>query len=326
MEQSSYWDQYWQEFLKHKKLENYVGEMNEADELMGNKVCIKDICHMIYEDYQGTWEVHLEEVRAEFLKMLEEFHHVHLQTSRVKKIDSLLEKVIKKRYKAFQNSGSAYAKIDGRNYRDIVTDLIGMRIILNYRGNWRDIHREILGKFIYDRSLFTSEEMILPHPESGENMIVEIPKVYYAQGDDTEAFLKQGFTLDLHDKGYRSIHYTVSFHGIYVELQVRTIYDEAWSDCDHNYVYKQDKNRSHSALLELSQILCRLTNISNDMGEAMKEIFESQSYKEFYADNGERGWETDEAQIKKVAITVEKLYDVSRELDNFKSRLHTNRR
>ena len=33
--------------------------------------------------------------------------------------------------------------------------------------------------------------------------------------------------------------------------QVRTIYDEAWSDCDHNYVYKQDENKSHTALEQM---------------------------------------------------------------------------
>lgn len=53
--------------------------------------------------------------------------------------------------------------------------------------------------------------------------------------------------------GYRSIHYTVSYQGVYIEIQVRTIYDEAWSDCDHNYVYKQDENKSHTALEQTDQ-------------------------------------------------------------------------
>lgn len=317
MEQNSYWSQYWQEFLEHKKLENFVSEMNEVDELLGNTVRIEDICFKIYEDYQGKWKDHLEQVRADFLKMLEGFQYVHLQTSRVKKIDSLLEKVILKRYNSLQNSASAYAKINGENYKDIVTDLIGMRIILNYRGNWKDIHEEILNQFIYEKELFESEEMILPHPNGGENVIAQIPKVYYAQGDDTKEFSEYGFCTELHSKGYRSIHYIVSYQGVYVELQVRTIYDEAWSDCDHNYVYKQDHNHSHTALLEMSRMLCRLTNISNDMGETMKEIFEKQSY----TDIGDNRWEADEDQIKKVDITLKKLYYVIEELKTFQSNI-----
>lgn len=318
MEQNSNWSQYWQEFLEQRKLENFVREMNEVDELLGNPVRIEDICHKIYEDYQGTWKKHLEQVRVELLRMLEEFQHVHLQTSRVKRIDSLLEKVIVKRYNSLQNAASAYAKINGENYKDIVTDLIGMRIILNYRGNWKDIHGEILNKFKYERALFDSEEMILSHPKDGQNVIAQIPKVYYAQGDDTKEFSEYGFCIEIHPMGYRSIHYIVSYQGIYVELQVRTIYDEAWSDCDHNYVYKQDHNHSHTALLELSRILCQLTNISNDMGENMKEIFEKQSY----TDVGDKRWETDEDQIKKVDITLKKLYDVINEIDKFKSQIN----
>lgn len=322
MEQNICWNQYWEEFLERKKLKNFVNAMNEADQSLESGVRIEDICRKIYEDYQGSWKNHLEIVRADFLKMLEEFQYVHLQTSRVKKIDSLLEKVIMKRYQAFQSDHSAYAKINGENYRDIITDLIGMRIILNYRGNWRDIHREILNKFEYDRSLFENEDMVLPHPTSGKNVIAQIPKAYYAQGDDTQMFSEQDFSINLHSKGYRSIHYTLSYHEVYVELQVRTIYDEAWSDCDHSYVYKQDVNHSHSALLELSRVLCRLTNISNDMGETMKEIFDKQSY----TDIGNNIWETDEYNIKKVDIALEKLYDVSKELEKFRSHIQINRR
>ena len=196
-----------------------------------------------------------------------------------------------------------------------------MRVILNYRGNWEDIHTEILSKFTYDKELFESEEMLLPRPNGGENAIAQIPKVYYAQGDDTKEFSKHGLSMELHRMGYRSIHYIVSYQGVYVELQIRTIYDEAWSDCDHNYVYKQDHNHSHTALLEMSRMLCRLTNISNDMGETMREIFEKQSY----TDIGNNGWEADEDQIKKVDITLEKLYDVIKELKTFRSNIQIKR-
>lgn len=71
MEQNNYWRQYWQEFLDLRKLKNFVSEMNEVDELLGNAVRIEDICRKIYEDYQGNWKDHLERVRADFLRMLE---------------------------------------------------------------------------------------------------------------------------------------------------------------------------------------------------------------------------------------------------------------
>jgi ppGpp synthetase/RelA/SpoT-type nucleotidyltranferase len=75
---------------------------------------------------------------------------------------------------------------------------------------------------------------------------------------------------------YRGIHYIISFDRTYIELQVRTIYDEAWSDCDHNYVYKKDDNKSHIALKQMSGVLSQLTNLSNDIGELMKDIYDEE--------------------------------------------------
>lgn len=320
MSQDTCWESYWKEFIRDKKLENFVTEMNQVDDQLHNEFHIEEICHKIYEDYQNSWKNHLEDVRVNFLKELEKFKHVHLQTSRVKQIDSLLEKVVTKRYKSLRSSHSLYAKINGDNYKDIITDLVGMRIILNYRGNWKDIHQEILNRFSYRESLFQDEDTILPHTASGDNILAQIPHVNYAHGDDIEEFQKYGLITKLKSIGYRSIHYIISYQKTYIELQVRTIYDEAWSDCDHNYVYKKDMNKSHSALLQLSHILCCLTNISNDMGENMKEIFETQSFE----DIGNNAWLADERNIKKIDLELKRLYDVYEELRTFRSQIQIN--
>ena len=317
MTQDNGWDNYWKEFIQEKKLDNFIKEMNQVDEQLKNQFRIEEICHKIYEDYQTSWKEHLEDVRTDFLKMLDRFKHIHLQTSRIKTVDSLLEKVITKRYNSLRNSESLYARIDGENYKDIVTDLMGIRIILNYRGNWKDIHKEVLDLFSYDRTLLRDEEAILPRSEYRDKVLVQIPKAYYAQGDKIEEYQRNGLIAKLHPMGYRSIHYTISYQGVYVELQVRTIYDEAWSDCDHNYVYKQDKNRSHSALVQLSRILCRLTNISNDMGENMKEIFE----KQLYIDIGRDRWAADEDSMKRIDDEIKRLYEIIQDLETFKSHI-----
>lgn len=187
----------------------------------------------------------------EFQRIIEGFQGVHLHSSRIKSIDSLLVKVITKRYENLRNPQSPYYKIDGSNYKDIITDLIGMRLIVNYRGKWEVIHHEIVEAFPYaeDLKLYETGKLV-PHSVSAHPLLAEIPKVYNAQGDQVDAFKKKGLETKLRTKGYRSIHYTVSFLNIYIEIQVRTIYDEAWSDCDHNYVYKQDENKSHSAVKE----------------------------------------------------------------------------
>ena len=65
----------------------------------------------------------------------------------------------------------------------------------------------------------------------------------------------------------------ISYNGRYAELQIRTIYDEAWSDCDHNYVYKHDAKPNNAALRTLSDILCQVTNVANDIGDNMHDVF-----------------------------------------------------
>lgn len=54
---------------------------------------------------------------------------------------------------------------------------------------------------------------------------------------------------------------------------MRTIYDEAWSDCDHNYVYKNEANPNNLALSKLTKVLSKLTNCSSDISELMRMIF-----------------------------------------------------
>lgn len=310
------WEEYWRCLLEKKKLRMRIDEMNQADEAQNRSFRIEDICHRIYDDYQNRWKQSLEDAKVEFQRIIEGFQGVHLHSSRIKSIDSLLVKVITKRYENLRNPQSPYYKIDGSNYKDIITDLIGMRLIVNYRGKWEVIHHEIVEAFPYaeDLKLYETGKLI-PHSVSARPLLAEIPKVYYAQGDQVDAFKKKGLETKLHTKGYRSIHYTVSFLNIYIEIQVRTIYDEAWSDCDHNYVYKQDENKSHSALESLSQILCDLTNISNDMGENMREIFESESIENLH--NGH--WRASEELIQSFDKSMGRIKDAYEELKIFRT-------
>ena len=115
----------------------------------------------------------------------------------------------------------------------------------------------------------------IPHSLSDKPILAEIPIAYYAYQDDISMYEAVGINTKLHENGYRSVHYIISYKNTYVEIQTRTIYDEAWSDCNHRYVYKHEEHMSYSALRELSNILCMLTNVSSDLGEEMRNIFES---------------------------------------------------
>lgn len=310
------WERFWSDLVEEKKLKGKILEMNQADVALGNTMMIEEICHQIFEDYQ-EWYQNLEKVKKEFLRIIDELQGVHLQCSRIKELDSLLVKVVTKRYKNLRNKQSDYAIICGSNYKEIITDLIGMRLIINYRGKWSDIHNELITHFPYADIVQYEKDKLLPHPADRGTLLVEIPKVYYASGDNVEEYRKCGLDVRLHEKGYRSIHYTVSFWGVYIEIQVRTIYDEAWSDCDHNYVYKQDENKSHTALEKISSILCKLTNLSNDVGDNMKEIFDTQSF----VDLGNNRWRTSVENMQVFDDALLRMQEVHALMQDFRDKL-----
>lgn len=309
------WEDFWAKFIDEHKLRHKIEEMNQVDSQKGHIIYTEEICRCIYEDYNSLEEEYKKQ-KNDIWEIIQKFKGVHLHTSRIKSAESLIDKVIRKRYDWLADDDSKYANINVDNYKDIITDLVGLRLIINYRGHWRDMHDEILSEFPYASGKTYESDKLLPHI-SGCNIQAEPPKVYYAEGDDIKQYLDCGLLPKKHKMNYRSIHYTLSFQGMYIELQIRTIYDEAWSDCDHSYVYKRDDNRSHSALEQMSGILAKLTNISNDIGEHMKEIYDSESI----VDDHKNGWITSSDIIGQIDHIMQRMEKVEADLKDFKNKL-----
>lgn len=311
------WEEFWNTLLDERKLRLKVAEMDQVDDAKGHIIKTEEICHHIYDDY-SLWKSKCEDIKKDIWDIIEKFKGVHLHTSRIKSVDSLIEKVIRKRYVWLGDDDSKYANISAENYKDIITDLVGLRLIINYRGHWLDIHNEILSEFPLDLSRTYEEDELLAHI-SGRNIQAELPKVYYAEGDDIRQYKENGLKTKKHSMNYRSIHYTLSYQGTYIEIQVRTIYDEAWSDCDHNYVYKKDDNRSHTALEQVSSILSKLTNLASDIGEQMKCIYDSQSVVDYGS-----GWKASEQIIDDMNKVVQRMEKIEEDIITFKDKLTVN--
>lgn len=274
------WDPYWDELIHLNKLEEKIRDLDEVDKLEGRNITTKEICRHIFEDYKN-WQTKCKKIRDDLLLEIGELSGIHLHTSRIKTMDSLIVKVITKRHEWLGNNGSKYANLCVDNYKEIITDIVGVRLILSYRGDWLDIHNQIIKRFPY-----------LPNTDYKQldglisldynRVLSECPKVYHAQNDDIEQYRGQGLITKQHPMNYRSIHYTINYNKSYVELQLRTIFDEAWSDCDHRYVYKEEANKNHEVLLKLSGILSDLTNISSDIGDEIRLIYYDNTIKEGY--------------------------------------------
>lgn len=264
------WDEYWEYFLNKYKLCGPVEQMNLVDT---EKNKTEKICKEIYNNYSSYSRI-WEDARVSIIAKIEKIDSVHLHTSRIKSIDSLLQKIITKRHEKLLNKKDPYSSIDADNYQSIITDLAGVRLIMSYRGDWKELHKELVSLFPYTTNEEYNRYETVPHKE-GYSFLAQIPIVYHAKDDDLSIFSSERVMTKFKESGYRSIHYIISHKNVYTELQTRTIYDEAWSDCDHRYVYKHEENPSYSALKEMSAILCDYTNNTNDFGEEMRRIFDS---------------------------------------------------
>lgn len=309
------WQDWWSNFLQERKLLGTIQDLDEADRLNGHEALTETICFTVYQHYDEI-KKDLENIKNDLVNMLGGLAQVHLQSGRVKEKDSLIEKVIRKRYEYIGSKTSAYAHLRGDNYAEIITDLVGIKLIINYRGKWLDIHREIIERFpLKDRKEYEAVDH-LTHVQ-GENFLAEIPKAYYAKGDPIEQYRLEGLEFKEHRQGYRSIHYVISYQMHYIELQVRTIYDEAWSDCDHNYVYKHGAKPNNRALQMLSAILCQLTNVANDIGDNMHDIYEEERFSE----TDGNAWKATKADINFFMKAVDRLKEVQKQLETFTEQL-----
>lgn len=309
------WENFWNQLLDKKKLQSIIAELNQVDALNGKPGFTKQICYDVYHNYDSI-KKDLTTVKRDLVDTLGQLEQVHLQSGRVKTKESLIEKIIRKRYQYMASQTSGYAGIDGENYMQIITDLAGIRLIVNYRGKWEDIHNEVLKRFpLKDLEDYEKAEH-LPHIR-GEAFLAELPIVYYAKGDAIEQYADAGLETKEHRWGYRSIHYVISYRNYYVELQVRTIYDEAWSDCDHSYVYKQEAQPNNTALKKLSAILCEITNVANDIGDNMHDIYE----KTKCSDTEGSTWKATLDEIDFLNKKADSLHKAEEELRNFIARL-----
>ena len=173
--------------------------------------------------------------------------HVHSINYRIKKDEHLIEKIIRKKIKSRDRI------INRDNYRSEITDLIGIRALHLFKEDWIQIHR-----FIKDNWDF-----------------IEEPTAYIRNGDSQRIIDYYGENqcrILEHPYGYRSVHYTINteYRGkkYPVEIQVRTIFEEAWGEIDHviRYPYYADDE----ILFRLSSILNRISGSADELGTYLR--------------------------------------------------------
>ena len=189
---------------------------------------------------------------------------IHSYRYRTKEPGHLVEKIIRKRNELPEK----FARIDRTNYWKYVTDLIGIRVFFLYREDWRHFHEYITSVFENDPEQYVGDREADFDGDVNHYYIAERPKVYRRTGDSR---IYDEDLIDIKSDGiYRSLHYIVKYKGYYVEIQARTLFEEGWSEVDHDIVYPYFQD--DEMLKDFSTLLNRLSGMADEMSSYFRRM------------------------------------------------------
>jgi ppGpp synthetase/RelA/SpoT-type nucleotidyltranferase len=249
--------------------------------------------HNDYENKHDELESHAESIVKAFRQINGSVHSVKY---RVKDPEHLIEKIIRKKI------DNSKFDISISNYEKKITDLIGVRVLHLFKDEWIEIHNFITNKWI-QKEAFTAN---------------------IRSGDKPERFIEKKGKIKVHPAGYRSVHYLISFKpnklSTVAEIQVRTIFEEAWSEIDHKvrYPYHTDDQMLSEYLI----VFNRLAGGADDMAsflkllvttmEVLKETHKQElSAKDMLIDDLQNQLVKLDSQIEKLTTSPRERQDIS---------------
>ncbi|MEH6955147.1 hypothetical protein [Neobacillus drentensis] len=206
----------------------------------------------IYKEYSSYKET-LKPTAEYISNMLRTHPEAHSVRSRVKDPEHLIDKIIRKIIREKKNKPDY--TVDINNYKNEITDLIGIRVLHLYKDQAVSID-----KFI--RELWNLKEKCTINYREGD----------YAKEEEHKD--NELFNFKVHPAGYRSWHYLISTkatkHLHIAEIQVRTIFEEGWSEIDHQLRYPNDTNNAQ--LTKQLLVLNRIAGSADEMATSIREL------------------------------------------------------
>ena len=251
--------------------EEFLRKYNISEELfISAGISWEDLCE-IYKDFSNNKRERYEAIRDDFfnnyLKNISNGVNntsnnikIHSIRSRVKDPEHLIEKIVRKK----QENQHKYKNLDKTNYEKFLTDLIGFRCLILFKADWTSFHDYIISTFENIATNYINDPISDFDEDPQHFYIAEKPKVHIRNGDN-RAIYDAVFPPDcvIDGKIYRSIHYIIKYKGIYLEIQVRTIFEEGWGEVDHTILYPYHQN--DRLLNDYTELLNRLTGLADEM-------------------------------------------------------------
>lgn len=196
-----------------------------------------------------------ERIALNYVEELSKLDNVHTVRYRIKDVDHLLEKIIRK-------TSEGEKDIDIDNFAEKITDVIGIRVLYVFKSDWKKLHDDINKNY--------------------SSKYAQNPQIKIKEGDSEEEF-KKIRNVEIEKSIYRSIHYTLRHEmfdestgnkicTVKVEIQTRSIFEEGWSEINHKLIYKKSlPDEIKAKMLNISDILSTLAGACDRLGESLKD-------------------------------------------------------
>ncbi len=213
-------------------------------------------CLELFDKNQSRYKIFCKSVLAFFeeneILNTRPLPYIHSLKFRIKSRESLEHKLLRKWEKGVE--------VTKLNFGNQITDVCGIRVLHIYNDQFPIIHREIMNNIEVHK----------------EWVLFEQPKAYIWDKEKESKYKEMGLFVETKDSYYTSFHYIIKPNensDICCEIQVRTLFEEAWGEIDHTINYP-DKTDS-IACAEQIKVMARLVNANSRLADA---IFNS--YKE----------------------------------------------
>lgn len=258
---------------------------------------------LIADDHESN-KAMLEQTVGMHAAIIQGIAGVHSVRWRIKDAEHVLEKIVRKKAAAEPK----YEHVSVDTYKEIITDLIGLRALHLFKEDCFAIHKHLVEIFEMD----------------------EPAKAYIREGDPADIsnrYIACGMQVAQHNAGYRSIHYIISSKPlkdvVKAEIQVRTLFEEGWSEIDHRIRYP---NYSDNELIKyFLQIFNRLAGSADEMGSFVSELERSvsENKKQFaeYENQQASSFERAEGLMQQLEFATDQVAAIGEERDSVKQTL-----